>query len=47
MGLYWEAVPSKLKGQHHDPDCGNPARNGAAGNILPIRPQSIQTHQKI
>jgi hypothetical protein len=47
MGLHREAVPSKLKGQHHDSDCGNPARNGAAGKNLPIRPQSLQTHQKI
>ena len=47
MGLHREAVPSKLKGQHHDSDCGNPARNGAAGNTLPIRPQSLQTHEKI
>jgi hypothetical protein len=29
MGLHREAVPSKLKGQHHDSDCGNPTRNGA------------------
>jgi len=47
MGLHREAVPSKLKGQHHDSDCGNPARNGATGNTLPIRVQSLQTHQKI
>jgi hypothetical protein len=31
MGLHGEAVPSKLKRQHHNSDCGDPARNGAAG----------------
>jgi SAM domain (Sterile alpha motif) len=45
--LHRESVPHELEGQHHNSDCGDPARNSSAGNTLPFRLQSLQTHQKV